>query len=84
MLCLGCSTPQDTMFYHATQTSHIQVSPDDRLDSSPLLNYRIYTPLRKRPGLVVVRDEYDDDVLMSTEEARQEWKSYAAKGWEWV
>lgn len=56
---------------------HIQVSPDGRLN-------RDYTPMRSRPGLVIVHNQYGDTELLTTEEARQQWRSYIAQGWQWV
>ena len=58
-------------------TMHIQVSPDGRLN-------RDYTPMRSRPGLVIVHNQYGDTELLTTEEARQQWRSYIAQGWQWV
>lgn len=56
---------------------HIQVSPDGRRNWD-------YTPMRNRPGLVTVDDQDNERLLLTTEEAREHWRSYALKGWEWV
>jgi hypothetical protein len=56
---------------------YIQVSPDGRLN-------RDYTPMPNRPGLVIVDDQDGERLLLTTAEAREHWRSYAAKGWERV
>ena len=56
---------------------HIQVSPDGRLNWD-------YTPMSNRPGLVTVDDQDGERLLLTTAEAREHWRSYAAKGWEWI
>ena len=56
---------------------HIQVSPDGRLNWD-------YTPMSNRPGLVIVDDQDGERLLLTTAEAREHWRSYAAKGWQWV
>ena len=56
---------------------HIQVSPDGRFN-------RDYTPMPNRPGLVIVDDQDGERLLLTTAEAREHWRSYAAKGWQWV
>ena len=56
---------------------HIQVSPDGRLNWD-------YTPMSNRPGLVIVDDQDGKRLLLTTAEARAHWRSYAAKGWEWI
>ena len=64
------------MQLHQT-TMHIQVSPDGRRNWD-------YTPMRNRPGLVTIDDQDNERLLLTTEEAREHWRSYALKGWEWV
>ena len=59
------------------RTMHIQVSPDGRLNWD-------YTPMSNRPGLVIVDDQDGERLLLTTAEARAHWRSYAAKGWQWV
>ena len=56
---------------------HIQVSPDGRLNWD-------YTPMSSRPGLVIVDGQDGERLLLTTAEAREHWRSYAAKGWEWI
>ena len=56
---------------------HIQVSPDGRLNWD-------YTPMSNRPGLVIVDDQDGERLLLTTVEAREHWRTYAAKGWSWV
>ena len=56
---------------------HIQISPDGRRNWD-------YTPMRNRPGLVTVDDQDGERLLLTTEEAREHWRSLAIKGWEWV
>ena len=62
---------------HTQPTMHIQVSPDGRLNWD-------YTPMSNRPGLVIVDDQDGERLLLTTAEAREHWRSYAAKGWSWV
>ena len=56
---------------------HIQVSPDGRRNWD-------YTPMPNRPGLVIVDDQDGERLLLTTAEARSHWRSYIAKGWEWI
>jgi len=74
--------PRPFLWYYLSssnphRTMHIQVSPDGRLNWD-------YTPMSNRIGLVIVDDQDGDRRLLTTEEAREHWRSYAAKGWEWI
>lgn len=40
--------------------------------------------MSNRPGLVIVDDQDGERLLLTTAEARAHWRSYAAKGWEWI
>ena len=64
-------------FFSRNQPMHIQVSPDGRHNWD-------YTPMPNRPGLVIVDDQDGERLLLTTEEARSHWRSYAAQGWEWI
>ena len=56
---------------------HIQVSPDGRFNWD-------YTPMKRRPGMVMVLDQAGEHMVLTTEEAREHWRHFAAEGWQWV
>lgn len=53
----------------------IQVSPNGRFNWD-------YTPMKRRPGMVMVIDQAGEYMVMTTEEAREHWRHFAIKGWE--
>ena len=55
----------------------IQVSPDGRFNWD-------YIPSKRRPGVVMVIDQEGEYMVLTTEEAREHWRHFAAKGWERV
>lgn len=59
------------------RTMHIQVSPDGRFNWD-------YTPMKRRPGMVMVLDQAGEHMVLTTEEAREHWRHFAAEGWEWI
>ena len=58
-------------------TMHIQVSPDGRFNWD-------YTPMTNRPGMVMVLDQAGEHMVLTTEEAREHWRHFAAEGWQWI
>ena len=56
---------------------YIQVSPDGRFNWD-------YTPMERRPGMVMVIDQSGEHMVLTTEEAREHWRHFAADGWERV
>lgn len=56
---------------------HIQVSPDGRFNWD-------YTPMKRRPGMVMVIDQAGEHMVLTTEEARDHWRHFAAEGWQWI
>ena len=38
--------------------------------------------MTNRPGLVIVDDQDGERLLLTTEEAREHWRHFTAKGWE--
>lgn len=60
-----------------TQPMHIQVSPDGRFNWD-------YTPMKRRPGMVMVIDQAGEHMVLTTEEARDHWRHFAAEGWQWI
>ena len=62
---------------HTQPTMHIQVSPDGRFNWD-------YTPMKRRPGMVMVLDQAGEHMVLTTEEAREHWRHFAAKGWKWI
>ena len=58
-------------------TMHIQVSPDGRFNWD-------YTPMKRRPGMVMVLDQAGEHMVLTTEEAREHWRHFAAEGWQRV
>ena len=53
----------------------IQVSPDGRFNWD-------YIPSKRRPGVVMVIDQEGEYMVLTTEEAREHWRHFAAEGWE--
>ena len=66
-------------YYLVSRTTpmHIQVSPDGRFNWD-------YTPMTNRPGMVMVLDQAGEHMVLTTEEAREHWRHFAAEGWEWI
>ena len=54
---------------------HIQVSPDGRFNWD-------YTPMKRRPGMIMVIDQAGEHMVLTKEEAREHWRHFAAQGWE--